>query len=61
MSSTIDEYKRPRVFLHIVDEVIKHDGFEEPGFHTQCWPPNVGVRESTKIFVYLSRKEWDDL
>ncbi|MEK6887990.1 MAG: hypothetical protein AABX14_03540 [Candidatus Aenigmatarchaeota archaeon] len=57
----IDEYKRPTLFLRVVDEVTKNDDFEEPGFHIQCWPPNVGLRDSTKIFVYLRRKEWDAL
>lgn len=58
---SIDRYKKPKVFLNIVDEVAKNDGFEESGFHMQCWPPNVGLRESTKIHVYLSRKRWHEI
>ena len=54
-------YKNPKVFLYIVDNIEKNDGFEELGFHMQCWPPNVSARNSTKIYVYLSKKRWHKL
>ena len=61
ISCVVNQYKKPRVFLRVVDDVTKSYMFEEPGFHMQCWPPNVGSRESTKIFVYLSKRNWEKL
>ena len=52
-----DDYKNPKIFLYIIDKVDKNDG-EESGFHMQCWPPNVSARNSTKIYVYLSKERW---
>ena len=57
----VNEYKNPKVFLYVVDNVDKNDCFEEYGFHMQCWPPNVSARDSTKIYVYLNKESWHKL
>ena len=57
----VEDYKKPKLILSIVDYVDKNDGFEEEGFHMQCWPPNVSSRDSTKIYVYLSKERWHKL
>ena len=55
------DYKRPKVILKIMDKVPKREDLSEEGFHIQGWPPNTSLRNSTKIFVYLSRKRWHEL
>ncbi|MBR9682209.1 MAG: hypothetical protein GOV02_00900, partial [Candidatus Aenigmarchaeota archaeon] len=57
----VNEYKNPKVFLYVVDNIEKNECPEEPGFHMQCWPPNVSARNSTKIFVYISKENWHKL
>ena len=61
MVYSCDGYKKPRLFLYVMDKVTKHDINEEPGFHMQCWPPNVSSRQSTKIYIYLSKERWHKL
>ncbi|KHO48359.1 MAG: hypothetical protein QT00_C0001G0377 [archaeon GW2011_AR5] len=58
---TIGQYKKPRLFLRVVKNVEKRGFMEESGFHMQCWPPNAGLRRSTKIYVQLSRDVWDKI
>ncbi|MBU4069379.1 MAG: hypothetical protein KJ646_00180 [Nanoarchaeota archaeon] len=61
LECVIEDYKNPKIFLYIIDSVDKNDGLEELGFHMQCWPPNVSARNSTKIYIYLSKERWHKL
>jgi len=49
--------KKPKLVLHIVDEVPEKGPFEEPGFHiTAEKPTEGGIDVITRYDVYLSKE-----
>jgi len=57
----IDDGRSARLLLQIRNHVNNTGHCEEPGFHIQCWPPNISSRRCTKMFVYLSEENWNKL
>ncbi len=56
-----NERKKPIVTIHIVNEVERGGFLEEPGFHIEAKPTNVGPDEREKYDIFLSKKRFEEL
>ncbi len=57
----LPEWKKPKLILHVVDEVGERRMLEEPGFHIEAIPRNVSPEYRTQYYVYLSEEKFRDL
>ncbi len=61
LACIVDDYKRPILCLEVVDIISGDDESRDDGISMQYWPPNVGQRNSTLIFVDISRGAFNRL
>ena len=54
-------WKKPKLVLHVVDEVPEKGSLEEPGFHIEVTPPKAGPETRDGYNVYLSRERFTSL
>jgi len=61
LSCRLDCWKKPKLFLHIKEEVIETGFLQEPGFHIKVMPPKVGPEFRTRYDIYLSEDRFEEL